>query len=86
MVLGKYCKDVAIDVYEERSQFTEIGAGVSVWNRMWMIMQTLGLDEKLGKLAAQLPVKEPSELPCAVSVPLPVLICLRRACTLLQKE
>ncbi|KAL5514209.1 hypothetical protein ACEPAG_2297 [Sanghuangporus baumii] len=58
VVLGKYCNDVEIDVYEAQPQFTEIGAGVSVWNRMWAIMQTLGLDEKLGKMAAQVPVKE----------------------------
>ncbi|KAL5498529.1 hypothetical protein ACEPAH_1883 [Sanghuangporus vaninii] len=58
VVLGKYCNDVEIDVYEAQPHFTEIGAGVSVWNRMWVIMQTLGLDEKLGQMAAQLPEKE----------------------------
>ncbi|OCB85076.1 FAD/NAD-binding domain-containing protein [Sanghuangporus baumii] len=61
VVLGKYCSDVEIDVYEVKPQFTEIGAGVSVWNRTWAIMQTLGLDEKLVKMAAQVPSKELSE-------------------------
>ncbi|EJC99781.1 FAD/NAD-binding domain-containing protein [Fomitiporia mediterranea MF3/22] len=58
VVIGKYCKDVEIDLFEGLPQFTEIGAGISVWKRTWFIMQELGLDETLGKLALEPPVDE----------------------------
>ncbi|KAI5117644.1 hypothetical protein M0805_001300 [Coniferiporia weirii] len=59
VVLNKYCSDVHIDLYESAPQFTEIGAGISVWKRTWFIMQTLGLDASLGKMAVKPPVDEP---------------------------
>ncbi|KAL5492945.1 hypothetical protein ACEPAI_4393 [Sanghuangporus weigelae] len=58
VVLGKHCDDIQIDLYEALPQFTEIGAGISVWKRTWFIMQELGLDETLGKMAVQPPVDE----------------------------
>lgn len=61
IVLGKYCNDVYIDLYEAAPQFTEIGAGISVWKRTWSILQTLGLDKRLGGLAVSLPMDELSE-------------------------
>ncbi|THG99501.1 hypothetical protein EW145_g7256 [Phellinidium pouzarii] len=60
VVLNKYCNDVHIDLYESASQFTQIGAGVSVWKRAWFIMQSLGLDISLGKMAVQPPVDDPN--------------------------
>ncbi|THH03321.1 hypothetical protein EW145_g6353 [Phellinidium pouzarii] len=59
VVLNKYCNDIHIDLYESASQFTEIGAGISVWMRTWFIMQSLGLDASLGEMAVQPPVNEP---------------------------
>ena len=43
--------DVQVDVYEAAAQFTEIGAGVSMWDRTWKIFQELGLENDLDKLA-----------------------------------
>ncbi|KAH8119851.1 hypothetical protein DFH11DRAFT_11993 [Phellopilus nigrolimitatus] len=56
VVLNKYCSDVQIDLYEAAPQFTEIGAGISVWKRTWFIMQLLGLDASLGKMTVKPPV------------------------------
>ncbi|KAL5530919.1 hypothetical protein ACEPAG_3795 [Sanghuangporus baumii] len=58
VVLGKYCDDIHVDLYEALPEFTEIGAGISVWKRTWFIMQELGLDEMLGKMAVQPPFDE----------------------------
>ena len=62
VVLGKFGANVDIDLYEALPQFTEIGAGISVWKRTWFIIKALGLDETLGKLAVRPPVDEMSEL------------------------
>ena len=62
VVLGKFCRDIEIDLYETLPRFTEIGAGISVWKRTWFIMQELGLDQILGKMAVQPPVDELSGL------------------------
>lgn len=60
MTIGKYAdKNVHIDVYEAADAFTEVGAGISVWKRTWHIMQMLGLDTSLGKMAIHPPVDEP---------------------------
>ncbi|EJC99819.1 FAD/NAD-binding domain-containing protein [Fomitiporia mediterranea MF3/22] len=58
VIIGKHCKDVKIDLFEALPQFTEIGAGISVWKRTWFIMKELGLDETLGKMAVEPPVDE----------------------------
>ena len=42
VVLGKYCDDVHVDLFESGPQFAEIGAGISVWKRTWFINQKLG--------------------------------------------
>ena len=62
VVLGKYCSDINIDLYEALPQFTEIGAGISIWKRTWVILKELGLDVGLEKLAVEPPVEEMGEL------------------------
>lgn len=62
VVLGKRCDDVHVDLFESGPQFAEIGAGISVWKRTWFIIQRLGLDATLGKMAVKPPVDEISEL------------------------
>ena len=61
VVLGKFKADVDIDLYEALPQFTEIGAGISVWKRTWSIIEALGLEESLVKMAVRPPVDEISE-------------------------
>lgn len=61
VVLGKYCDDVHIDLYEDTPNFIEVGAGISVWKRTWSILQTLGLDKSLGDLVVDPPVDELSK-------------------------
>lgn len=55
VIIGKYCDDVEIDLYEAAPQFVKIGAGISVWKRTWYILQLLGIDQTLGKLAVEMP-------------------------------
>ena len=62
VVLGKYCDDVHVDLFVSGPQFAEIGAGISVGKRTWFIIQKLGLDVTLGKMAVKPPVDEISEL------------------------
>lgn len=52
-----------IDLYESASQFTQVGAGISVWKRTWYIIQLLGLDGDLGKMAVKSPVDVPRKNP-----------------------
>ena len=57
----KFSKNIRVDIYEAGTQFSEIGAGVTVWKRTWELMQLLGLDIQLGKIAVKPPVEAPSE-------------------------
>ncbi|TFK51409.1 salicylate hydroxylase [Heliocybe sulcata] len=43
--------DIEVDVYEAAHQFTEIGAGIAMFPRVWKIMEELGLAEGLAELA-----------------------------------
>ena len=58
MVLAQHCNDVEINVYEAKTSFTEIGAGVSLWNRTLAILQSLGLDDAVGRAVGKMPVKK----------------------------
>ena len=59
-VLHKFTKDVQIDMYETHSEFSEIGAGITVWQRTWYILQVLGLTEAVSKVVTP-PQPMPSE-------------------------
>ena len=63
----KYATDIHVDLYEAGPQFSEIGAGITVWKRTWKIMQLLGLDGQLGEIAMKVPKEELSEC-CVQSI------------------
>lgn len=60
-VLGKFSKDIQVDVYEATAECTQVGAGIAVWKRTWCIFQQLGLIEVLTKKVAKPPKEEPSK-------------------------
>lgn len=45
--LAKCEADVDVDIYEGTAQFSEIGAGLAMWARVWDIMRLLGLEDDL---------------------------------------
>ena len=49
--LRKLAPDVAFDIYEAASELGEIGAGIGVQPRAWAVMQGIGLEDALLKLA-----------------------------------
>ena len=53
LVLKRYAgsKDLVVDLYESGPNFTELGAGITVWGRTRSIFNTLGLGEALEKRA-----------------------------------
>lgn len=51
VALQKYAPDVEFDIYEAASDLSEIGAGIGLHFRTWNILQALGLDEALLKVA-----------------------------------
>ncbi|EMD39109.1 hypothetical protein CERSUDRAFT_104377 [Gelatoporia subvermispora B] len=58
IALSQY-SDVQVDIYEAASQFSEIGAGIGMWQRTWKIMQALGLDHDLADIAIVPPNESP---------------------------
>lgn len=48
--LSRDRKDIRVDLYEAAHEFTEIGAGVTVWRRPWKALKSLGLEEELVQL------------------------------------
>ncbi|KAH7915889.1 hypothetical protein BJ138DRAFT_1122229 [Hygrophoropsis aurantiaca] len=52
LTIGRY-SDVPIDLYEAQSEITTVGAGISIWRRTMEIMQELGLDEDIAKVATR---------------------------------
>lgn len=51
-----------MDVYEAGTSFTQNGPGCGVWLRTWNILQKLGLDQDLAKIAGTQPTDEPGNL------------------------
>ncbi len=39
--------NVDVDIYESAARFSEIGAGLAMWPRVWDIMRIIGLEEDL---------------------------------------
>ncbi|KAH9920776.1 uncharacterized protein B0H18DRAFT_1086308 [Fomitopsis serialis] len=59
-VLGKYeQKDSPLEVtiYERQPEMAVFGAGISVWQRTWRVMQLLGIDDQLARASERPPVK-----------------------------
>ena len=40
-------QDIRVDIYESARRFTEIGAGVGLFLRVWKVLKSLGLEESL---------------------------------------
>ncbi|KAI0723589.1 FAD/NAD(P)-binding domain-containing protein [Earliella scabrosa] len=51
LALRKFGPDVRFELYEGATQLSEIGAGISVQARAWVIMKALGLDTMLLNIA-----------------------------------
>ena len=58
LVLKKFMKyeNITVDLYEAEPAFTEIGAGISVWERTRYIFNVLGIAENLNKRAVSPPM------------------------------
>lgn len=54
MALSKY-PDIEVDIYEAATKFSEVGAGIGVWPRVWKILAALGLDTDLARVTALKP-------------------------------
>ncbi|KAF7790218.1 hypothetical protein EIP86_001170 [Pleurotus ostreatoroseus] len=55
-----WCPDVDVDVYEAARDFAEVGAGIGMWPRAWKVMQALGLQDDLARIAHIPPPGEPT--------------------------
>ncbi|KAF8888036.1 hypothetical protein BD779DRAFT_1672449 [Infundibulicybe gibba] len=42
--------DIDVNIYEATSEFSEVGAGIGVWPRVWKLLTELGLDRDLAKI------------------------------------
>jgi salicylate hydroxylase len=58
VALSKY-PDIDVDVYEAGPSFTQNGPGCGAWLRTWNILQKLGLDRDLAKIAGTQPTHDP---------------------------
>ena len=68
LVLGKYAgHDIQVDLYEAKGGFSEIGAGISIWNRTWFILKSLGLGKSIGEVAVKPPVEVPRRYPNGIA-------------------
>lgn len=47
--------DISVEVFEAAKEFSEVGAGIGVWPRIWKTLALLGLDEDLARLHAVRP-------------------------------
>lgn len=50
-------KDIHVDIYEGAQAFFEIGAGVSVLRRPWLILKDIGLESALRNIT-KVPIEE----------------------------
>lgn len=54
VALSRY-PDIEVSVYEAAKQFSEVGAGIGVWPRVWKILANLGLDSDMARMTASKP-------------------------------
>ncbi|KAH9920772.1 uncharacterized protein B0H18DRAFT_582726 [Fomitopsis serialis] len=60
VVLGKFERPEApieVNLYERYPEIAMLGAGISVWQRTWRVMELLGLDKELSDAAERPPNK-----------------------------
>lgn len=50
VALSRY-EDIDVHVYEAAQRFREIGAGVMIWTRTWIILELMGLADEFSKIA-----------------------------------
>ncbi|KAJ4480201.1 hypothetical protein J3R30DRAFT_3701571 [Lentinula aciculospora] len=43
----KDCPAIELDFYEQATQITKIGAGITIWPSTWMFLKSLGLEMNL---------------------------------------
>lgn len=60
--LARY-PDINVEVFEAAKEFSEVGAGIGVWPRIWKTLASLGLDEDLARLHAVRPTYESCKTP-----------------------
>ncbi|KAG7095911.1 hypothetical protein E1B28_006596 [Marasmius oreades] len=51
----KHSKDVAVDIYETKTEISVIGAGIAIWKRTWQTLQDIGLEDEVRKRGLPLP-------------------------------
>ncbi|KAF8656075.1 hypothetical protein AX16_002775 [Volvariella volvacea WC 439] len=54
VAFAKY-PDITVDIYEAAPKFSEVGAGIGVWPRIWKTLAKLGIDEELAQVTALKP-------------------------------
>jgi 2-polyprenyl-6-methoxyphenol hydroxylase-like FAD-dependent oxidoreductase len=47
VAISKICPDIDVYIYESAPSFSEVGAGIGVWPRVWDTLKTLGLEDDL---------------------------------------
>ena len=47
VALSKYPEIDGVDIYEAATHYSEVGAGIGIWPRVWQILAKMGLDEDL---------------------------------------
>ncbi|RXW18740.1 hypothetical protein EST38_g7103 [Candolleomyces aberdarensis] len=57
VALSKY-EDIEVSVFEAAREFSEVGAGIGVWPRVWKILAHLGLDDDLARISATKPTHD----------------------------
>ncbi|KAJ3565444.1 hypothetical protein NP233_g7626 [Leucocoprinus birnbaumii] len=49
---------ISVEIFEAAKEFSEVGAGIGVWPRIWKTLAILGLDEDLARLHATRPTHD----------------------------
>ncbi|KAI5119670.1 hypothetical protein M0805_007760 [Coniferiporia weirii] len=60
--LSRDKKDIRIDLYEAAHEFSELGAGLTIWRRPWKVLKSLGLEEELVQLCDGVVVEDKPRL------------------------
>ncbi|KAJ8496542.1 hypothetical protein ONZ45_g12408 [Pleurotus djamor] len=60
IMLSRY-EDIDVEIFEAAAEFSEVGAGIGVWPRVWRILEKFGLAEDFAKVTALKPTYEDSD-------------------------
>ena len=55
VALSRTSREFVVDIYEAKPTYSEIGAGVGMWPRVWETMRALGLEEGLRRKLGSFP-------------------------------